>query len=435
MSIRLKLILFISFLFITAIGNSLLTFKLEKYADEKLEWVNHTNAVIVEVKDFLSHMKDTETGQRGYLLTTNTSYLEPYYKGLSSAKSSFNKLKEFTSDNSLQQKRLVSIKKMMKLKFEELAHTIKLKENQNSKEDKALAVVKQNKGKQYMDEIRTLLSDFTYTEMILLEQRKGDFRAQRAQITTVIFLEVMFFVFLAIMTISFLNKNLFAPLKLLLNSTHKMDNGEKINITDIASNDEMGYLLTSFFKMNEKVVSRTEKLDYKAHHDELTGLKNRTKMYFEMEEAVEDLKEFNKKFAVLFMDLDKFKQLNDTLGHDAGDIMLKELASRLKLSVRADDTVFRIGGDEFLVLIKNATENKIVEQVISNILDSMKAPVMIQGQAIDILLSIGIAIAPDDSKNSDQIIKYSDIAMYEAKQDKGSSYKFFDKSMLKRATD
>lgn len=435
MSIRVKLILFISFLFISAIGNALLTFQLEKYGEEKLKWVNHTNGVIIEIKEFLGHIKDAETGQRGYLLTEDISYLEPYYTGTVEAKIHFNKLKELTLDNPLQQKRLKEIEKYTKLKFDELAQTIKLKQHQNGNGDEALKIVKQNKGKEYMNKIRDILKEFTHTEMLLLGERKGDFREHKAQITTFIIVEIIFFVFLAFLTITFLNKNLFAPLKVLLASTHKMEKGERVNVTDIISKDEMGHLLSSFFKMQEKVHTRTEDLDYKAHHDELTGLKNRTKMFHEIQDVIEDLKKFNIKFAVMFIDLNKFKQLNDTLGHDAGDAMLKETAYRLNDSVRLDDTVFRIGGDEFLVLIKNANDTAEVQNVVSNILKAFKQPAMIQGQPTEISLSIGIAISPDDTENSDEILKYSDIAMYEAKRDKESSYKFFDKSMLKRSTD
>lgn len=260
MSIRSKLILFISFLFISAIGNALLTFQLEKYGEEKLEWVNHTNEVIIDINEFLSHLKDTETGQRGYLLTGDISYLEPYHDGLGETLKHFAHLKELTSDNPLQQKRLDSVKKLMHLKFDELALTIKLKQNQNGKGDEALAIVRQNKGKQYMDDIRNIFEEFLQTEMVLLKQRKGDIRENRAKITTVIIIEIMFFVFLAFITILFLNKNLFSPLKLLLSSTQKMEAGEKVDIAGITSNDEMGYLLSSFFKMYKKVGARTELL-------------------------------------------------------------------------------------------------------------------------------------------------------------------------------
>ena len=115
--------------------------------------------------------------------------------------------------------------------------------------------------------------------------------------------------------------------------------------------------------------------------------------------------------------------------------MLKETAVRLKSSVRSDDIVFRLGGDEFLILIKNVKHHSELEKIVSNIFEVAKAPVMIQGNPISISLSIGVAISPDDTRDSDEILKYSDLAMYEAKRDENSDYKLFDKSMLKRSGD
>ena len=258
MSIRLKLTLLLSFLFISAVGNALFTFQLEKNGEEKLEWVTHTNKVIIDINEFLSHLKDTETGQRGYLLTGDISYLAPYHDGIIESKKHFGHLKELTSDNPLQQKRLDSVKKLMTLKFDELAQTIKLKQNKNANE--ALAIVNKNKGKQYMDDIRIIFDEFLQTEVLLLKQRKKDFNENRADITFTIIIEIILFVFLAFITVLFLNKNLFSPLKILLSNTQKMEVGEKIDIVNIASNDEIGDLHSSFFKMYEEVRARTKLL-------------------------------------------------------------------------------------------------------------------------------------------------------------------------------
>ncbi len=435
MTMRLKLILFMSFLFLFAIGNVIFTFQLEKYDEEKLAWVNHTNDVLLETKDLLGDLRDLETGQRGYLLTQDISYLEPYYKGLRDYEGHYSRLKELTSDNPLQQKRLVNVEKIVKLKLDELAQTIELVRKNNGNTDLAIEMVMKDNGKHYMDQIRETIKDFTHTELLLLEKRNGDLKKHKAIINTFIIGELLFFIFLAVLSVSFLNKNLFQPLKLLLNSTKKMEKGEKVYFNDLITNDEMGYLLSSFLKMNEKVHERTEALDYKANHDELTGLKNRASVHDEIESEIRHLKVANTKAAVFFMDLNKFKQLNDTMGHDAGDMMLKETANRLESSVRSDDIVFRLGGDEFLILIKNVKHHSEIEKVLSNIFEAVKEPVMIQGKAIDILISVGIAILPDDSQNGDEVLKYSDIAMYEAKRDKDCNYKFFEKSMLKRSVD
>lgn len=364
MSLRLKLVLFISFLFISAVGNAVFTFKLEEYGDEKLKWVNQANEVLLEIQIFLGHLTDMETGQRGYLLTEDVSYLEPYYTGLNHSEIHIENLKKLTQDNALQQERLEEVMKTLKLKFDELEETIKLTQENHSNKEKVLEIVRQNHGKRYMDTIREVLNELTQTELILLETRKGDFRENRAKITTLITIEIMFFIFLAFMTFAFLNKNLFAPLNMLLSSTHKIEKGEKIEFKDLTSNDEMGYLLSSFLRMTEKIEMRTTALDYAAHHDDLTGIQNRVGLQNELDSDISSIKGTETKLAILFLDLNKFKQLNDTLGHHAGDIILKETAIRLKKSIRSDDIVFRLGGDEFLILIKKVSHRSEIEKII-----------------------------------------------------------------------
>ena len=133
--------------------------------------------------------------------------------------------------------------------------------------------------------------------------------------------------------------------------------------------------------------------------------------------------------------MNKFKQLNDTFGHDAGDTILITVATRIKDAIRSDDTVFRIGGDEFIVLIQNVKSVSEIEKVARKILKASESPVIIQGQSIEISPSIGISVSPDNSTNSEEMVNFSDIAMYAAKNDDQTHYKFFDRSMLKRAGD
>ncbi|MDX2367195.1 MAG: diguanylate cyclase [Colwellia sp.] len=431
---RLKLIFLISLLFITAIGNSLFTFQLRTYEEDKLHWVNHTHEVIYHSERLLSGIKDTETGQRGFLLTNEPSYLQPYHAGLISSRVYLQKLKKLTQDNPQQQKLLKLISEVMKIKFAELAKTIELLQN-NVDNSVAIAMVKENKGKQYMDNLISLLTNFNNEEKLLLEQRKGDFQASRTRIETLILVQLLFFTFLAVFTLFFLNKNLFQPLKTLIYITKKLEEGRPLSIVDVVQNDEMGSLLSSFYTMSEKVYERTQVLGRKAFYDELTGLKNRSNMNDEIENAINNSKEFNNKLAVFFIDLNDFKDLNDTLGHDAGDIILKEMAVRLKASVRSDDSVFRVGGDEFVVLIKNVKTVAEVQNIASKMLKAAESPVVIQGQHKKFSLSIGVAISPDDSESGVEIVKFSDIAMYAAKRDKDTHYKFFDSSMLKRLYD
>lgn len=433
MSIRFKLSFLLSSLFLAAIINSIFTFQLENYGEEKLMWVNHTHDVLRTSEKLLSALKDTETGQRGYLLTSETSYLGPYHKGMIDAENEMEILLNLTKDNPKQQQILLDVGKLIKLKFSELEETIELvHEGDNHQE---VDIVAQNKGKVYMDRIRSQLNKFTNAELILLEQRKGDFRENRAQIATLIAVEVVFFIGLAIITLFFLRRNFFVPLKLLLANAEKIESGDKLAVNDIVTKDEMGHLLSTFFNMSEKVYQREKTLGHKAHHDDLTGLKNRTLLTEQIEASIADLENEGGKMAILYLDLNLFKQVNDTLGHDIGDLILIETANRLNSSVRSSDTVFRVGGDEFIVLARNIQSTANVQSLIEKIINTFKNPAMIQGKPMEISISIGAAISPDDSDAGEELLRFSDVAMYAAKRDKKTHYKIFDKSMLKRGSD
>ena len=433
MSIRLKLSLLLMFLFISSIGNIVFTFALEQYGEEKLKWVIHTHEVISSSNAFLSSMSDAETGQRGYLLTGNLTYLEPYHRATIDSPILLDTLLEKTIDNAEQQEHLNIIKVNMIKKFDELKKTIALK--QNGELHKSLDIVDSGIGKDIMDIIRKELNTFIHHENILLEKRKGDFRESRARLTTLLIIEVIVFIFLAIITFFFVHGSLFAPLKLLISSTSKMERGEKQDVSALLPNDEMGYLLSRFYKMSNKVIEKNESLSYQATHDELTGLRNRVDIHNEINNAIMYLENTNRKIGIMFIDLNKFKQLNDSLGHDAGDYILKETAERLMASVRSSDVVFRYGGDEFVIVVKRFDDLPQLENLANKILSNFKPSVLFRGNTIDISLSMGIAISPDDSINSDEILNYADIAMYEAKRDEETNYKFFDMSMAKRSTD
>jgi diguanylate cyclase (GGDEF)-like protein len=433
MGVRVKLALFLFILFSISIVSSVLTFKLESYGDEKLTWVIHTHDVITNSEKLLSSMKDAETGQRGFLLTQGITYLEPYYTGISSAQKIFQELKMLTQDNQEQQLALDHIEQSMMLKFDELALTVELVQYDNLSQ--ALKIVKEDRGKEYMDDLRSDLTKFTNIELLLLEKRKGDFKESRSQLVTLIKIQIVFLVCLAIATIFFMKRNLFDPLNLLLSSTEKMRAGEKLDISDVVEKNEMGHLLMAFFKMNEAVHEKTEVLAYKAHHDELTGLKNRSMVSTELQYALHHGEKTETKVAVYFIDLNKFKQINDTLGHQVGDEVLKETAKLLIETVRSKDGVFRLGGDEFLIIAQDISQPSGVKRLGNKLLDQFKFPTKIEGHSMIISPSIGIAVYPDDAMNGDDLMKFADIAMYKAKNENTGSYKEFDISMLKRESD
>ncbi|MGE5623074.1 MAG: diguanylate cyclase domain-containing protein [Bacillota bacterium] len=168
-----------------------------------------------------------------------------------------------------------------------------------------------------------------------------------------------------------------------------------------------------------------EKIRYLAHYDGLTSLPNRFlfKEYLDM--ALRNAKRHGKKFAVFFLDLDKFKDINDTLGHDAGDHVLREIAGRLRSCLRHNDKIARMGGDEFYVLIEDLSDGHYAADVAQKLLDQALRPVRIGDHECRLSVSIGISIYPDDGLDENALLKNADSAMYRAKDLGKNGYQFF----------
>ncbi|GAM66828.1 diguanylate cyclase [Vibrio sp. JCM 19236] len=186
MTIKTKLRLLLGTLFFFSIANIGFVYVLESRSENKLQWVVHTNQVLQKSGELLNAISDTETGQRGYLLTGQNYYLEPYFRSRDEIKKIWAELKALTSDNPGQQELLDELIVDIDYKLEELAQTIEM---YNIEPSQALAVVRSNAGKQYMDNIRAYLSSFDGEEKRLLEQRNGDYREARAYITMMIVIE------------------------------------------------------------------------------------------------------------------------------------------------------------------------------------------------------------------------------------------------------
>lgn len=180
--------------------------------------------------------------------------------------------------------------------------------------------------------------------------------------------------------------------------------------------------------LNELKAKSTE-LDYQAHHDTLTGLPNRTLYHDRIDQAIQKAKRLDKKFTLFFIDLDHFKEVNDSLGHDAGDRVLLEATKRLKECLRAEDTLSRLGGDEFTVLIENVEKVEDISRVAQNISDTLREPFMIEGRKIYLSCSIGISSYPEDSIHANDLLKFADNAMYKAKNEGRDNFQFYSKGM------
>ncbi|QOP45193.1 bifunctional diguanylate cyclase/phosphodiesterase [Sulfurimonas paralvinellae] len=174
-------------------------------------------------------------------------------------------------------------------------------------------------------------------------------------------------------------------------------------------------------------------LDFQAHHDALTGLPNRTLYYDRIEQAIQKAKRNNSKFVLFFIDLDHFKEVNDSLGHDIGDQILLESSKRLSSELRAEDTLARLGGDEFTVLLENIEKISDATHIAQKIIETFRKPFIIEGRTIYLSCSIGISIYPDDGTLSSDLLKYADNAMYKAKDEGRDNFQFYTKEMTELA--
>ena len=172
-----------------------------------------------------------------------------------------------------------------------------------------------------------------------------------------------------------------------------------------------------------------ERIRHLATHDSLTDLPNRPAFNEALSAAVADARARGGRFVVLFVDLDHFKLINDSLGHEAGDELLRRTAVRLRACVHAGDFVARVGGDEFALLCKDPTELSDVAGVASRVLHATSRPVLLLGHQRRVSASVGIAAYPDDGDNERTLMRSADSAMYAAKQDGRSGYRLFSRRL------
>jgi len=183
-------------------------------------------------------------------------------------------------------------------------------------------------------------------------------------------------------------------------------------------------------KLLKKIVGRTnDKLLHFATHDVLTGLPNRALLAERIQHAIHVSKRSGLSFAVLFMDLDGFKAINDSLGHAVGDGLLIAVGQRIRACIRGEDMVSRIGGDEFVVVMSNLASPEVVENLSENILSVLRQDFRVDEATLRVTSSIGIAVYPNSGETVDVLMKNADAAMYEAKQNGRNTYRFFEPAM------
>lgn len=267
----------------------------------------------------------------------------------------------------------------------------------------------------------------------LTELSEKDFQNNLFIVLIASFLLLIIGILMAIFTADRLTQ----PIHLLAQHARKAGRGDHLSQIILNRSDELGQLAAIFNKMNRRLLKTRQKIHYQAFHDHLTGLANRNLFHEYLGKTLQQAAINQKQVAVLFLDLDGFKGVNDVFGHEVGDRLLVIIAERFNSVIRKQDIskfaelpdnmlVSRIGGDEFTIVLQDIAEKQIVSQIASRIIQSIARPIELNGQNIDIGVSIGISIYPQDGMDADTLLKNADSAMYQAKEKGKGCYAFFN---------
>ncbi|MES9899293.1 MAG: EAL domain-containing protein [Sedimenticola sp.] len=204
---------------------------------------------------------------------------------------------------------------------------------------------------------------------------------------------------------------------------------EWLNISSVKGEQGEVTRYVAVFSDITAIKQSEERLFHLAHHDPLTNLPNRLMFNVLLEHSLERVERIGEQIAVLFLDLDLFKNINDSFGHPTGDLLLQRVAKRLAATIRKEDTVARLGGDEFILLLEQVGNMQTAAAIAEKLLHDLRLPFHINGQELYVAASIGISISPNDGTDGDMLIKNADAAMYRAKDRGRGSYCFYTEEL------
>jgi diguanylate cyclase (GGDEF)-like protein len=240
---------------------------------------------------------------------------------------------------------------------------------------------------------------------------------------------VLGFSILAILLSVIVSRAMIGPLNMMVRAAKRFSTDRAIAELPVRRNDELGLLARSFKDMQTQINAHLSELydsqrdvDHLARHDPLTGLANRLMLYDRLEHAISASQRTGRNIALIYLDLDRFKEINDTRGHAIGDKVLKAVSNRLKKMVREVDTVARLGGDEFVILFDSIEDPRQVVAIAGKIIDAFRLPLEIDGEEYRIGVSLGISVYPQDADNATRLIEQADTAMYRAKKAGGNTF-------------
>ena len=333
------------------------------------------------IEEYFDAMQDAETGQRGYLLTGREAYLQPYNNAIPVVQKSLISIEARSQEVGIGADSVAMLRKLTGDKVAELRHTIELRRNDGF--DAARNVVLDDSGKSAMDQIRNIVAKIQVNAQD--EIRRMEARSEASRERSIRFALAFALVVTATLVVA-----------------------ARVIIADLRKRESL-----------------TRQLSEQASRDPLTNLPNR-RFFLDMTRyALAQAKRNNVGVAIMFVDLDGFKNVNDTLGHEGGDKLLIEVAERFKVTARETDLLARLGGDEFAILIHEVTATEELATLAARLIDSLLQVNISVRQERYVGASIGIAVYPDDAIDAAQLLAMADQAMYGAKRAGKNRFRFF----------
>jgi diguanylate cyclase (GGDEF)-like protein len=365
---------------------------------ESERWLRHTHEVLESLQDLRSAMGGIESSYRGFALTGRQTFVDSFRATRLNAQQEWSTLGALTLDNRLQQNRLPDLSRLMAAKFQFAEMVISLRRAGGV--EAAIKAVQTEASQPNGDELQMLIANMENEERRLMAQRIAHAKEQLKETRDLLILGTVLG-----MLIAFVGGW----------STQRDQSARAVAVSEARA---MALEMT-----------------HSAEHDVLTGLPNRMLFKDRVTQAIILAPRHMKKVAVLFLDLDGFKHINDSLGHPTGDKLLQSIAKRLVDCVRASDTVSRQGGDEFVVLLSEVEQPENTAITARRMLQTVAAAHSVDQHDLHISTSIGVSVYPDDGVDAETLIKNADTAMYQAKANGRQSYQFFKPSMNARAVE
>ncbi|MCU0869216.1 MAG: diguanylate cyclase [Burkholderiales bacterium] len=334
--------------------------------------VARTREIQREVERFATSVSDIGAATRGYVVTGDADELADWRTALVHVRASFDALHALTADNAQQQRRLDELGDALRARLATSDRIVALRHDRGW--DAARDEIRKGAYLIEMTRLRLLIADLQLEEERLLARRERQVVITAERLRTLLV---------------------------------------ALGVMGVASLVPMYLALDRLLREQESVSTRDAEL---ALHDALTGLPNRRLLQDRLARALVAARRARAQAAVLFLDLDGFKAVNDRLGHDAGDLLLGAVAERLTASRRGTDTVARIAGDEFVVVLADVRDTADVERVGAGIIDAIAQPFPIGSDAVGIGTSIGWVLYPDDGRDAAELMRRADAALYAAKR-------------------